>query len=234
MHLLDFFFYKIRPYGIVDHRPATPGPPPDLELTADPWFAPTETTNVGGIPMITQNRNAVDYNVDTEENVTEAQEATNQSTPDYNRYQVHSAEMIDEQTSTLSPLPDSNLTTNARFITRKIESAISDVPVTHSISSHLMFKENVTISNTPKRSKVPSLQKTFYRNKTRMNAPPKEPVAEKEIPSKSAVVIPNVPVANQLNSVYIPTNNKRKMYRKKQTVDFQELYLKEKSKFTDL
>jgi hypothetical protein len=47
MRMLDFFFYHIRPFGIHDQRPATPGPPPDLNLTATPWFAPKETTAAG-------------------------------------------------------------------------------------------------------------------------------------------------------------------------------------------
>ncbi|XP_046656575.1 glycoprotein-N-acetylgalactosamine 3-beta-galactosyltransferase 1-like isoform X2 [Daphnia pulicaria] len=47
MRMLDFFFYHIRPFGIDDQRPATPGPPPDLNLTATPWFAPKETTAAG-------------------------------------------------------------------------------------------------------------------------------------------------------------------------------------------
>ncbi len=235
MHLLDFFLYKIRPYGIVDHRPATPEPPPDLELTATPWFAPNETTNVGGIPMITQKRNAEDSRVNTEENVIEEQEATDQqSPPDYNRYQVHSAEMIDQdQTSTLKPLPDSNLTTNSRFISREIESEISNVPVIQSTRSQLNLRENDTISNATKRSKMPFERKTFHRNITKMNAPT-EPVAEKEITSKSPIVIPNVSVANQKNSVDIPINNKRKAYRKKEPIDFQKLYLEEKVRLTDL
>ena len=44
MRMLDFFFYQIRPFGIDDRRPGTPEPPPDLNLTATPWFAPNETT----------------------------------------------------------------------------------------------------------------------------------------------------------------------------------------------
>jgi hypothetical protein len=46
MRLLDFFLYQIRPYGIDDQRPNTPEPPPDLDLTASPWFAPNVTTTV--------------------------------------------------------------------------------------------------------------------------------------------------------------------------------------------
>jgi hypothetical protein len=134
MRLLDFFFYKIRPYGIVDHQPATPEPPPDLELTATPWFAPNETTNnVGGIPMITQKRNAEDSRVNyAEENVIEEQaEATadQQFPTDYNKNQVHSAGRIDQQTSTLKPHPDSNLTTHSQFIRRKIALEITNVTV---------------------------------------------------------------------------------------------------------
>jgi hypothetical protein len=134
MRLLDFFFYKIRPYGIVDHQPATPEPPPDLELTATPWFAPNETTNnVGGIPMITQKRNAEDSRVNyAEENVIEEQaEATadQQFPTNYNKNQVHSAGRIDQQTSTLKPHPDSNLTTHSQFIRRKIALEITNVTV---------------------------------------------------------------------------------------------------------
>lgn len=46
--MLDFFFYHIRPFGIDDQRSATPGPPPDLNLTATPWFAPKETITAAG------------------------------------------------------------------------------------------------------------------------------------------------------------------------------------------
>lgn len=238
MRLLDFFFYKIRPYGIVDHRPATPEPPPDLELTATPWYAPNETTNnVGGIPMITQKRNAEDSRVNyAEENVIEEQEATadQQSPTDYNRYQVQSAGRIDPgQTSTPKPHPDSNLTTNSRFIRRKIELEISNVPGIHSTHSQLKFRENGTISNAaPRRFKVPFERKTFHRNITKMNAPTTtEPVAEKEIDFNRPIVIPNVSsVANQKN----PINNKRKAYRKKEPIDFQKLYLMEKGRLTDL
>lgn len=46
MRLLDFFLYQIRPFGIVDQRPSTPEPPPDLDLTASPWFAPNVTTTI--------------------------------------------------------------------------------------------------------------------------------------------------------------------------------------------
>jgi glycoprotein-N-acetylgalactosamine 3-beta-galactosyltransferase len=44
MRMLDFFLYQIRPFGIDDRRPATPEPPPDLNLTASPWYAPKEST----------------------------------------------------------------------------------------------------------------------------------------------------------------------------------------------
>jgi hypothetical protein len=236
MHLLDFFFYKIRPYGIVDHRPATPEPPPDLELTATPWYAPNETTNnVGGIPMITQKRNAKDNRVNyAEENVIEEQaEATadQQFPTDYNRYQVQSAGRIDRQTSTPKPHPDSNLTTHSRFIRRKIELEISNVSVIHSTHSQLKLSENGTISNTaPKRSKVPFERKTFHRNITKMSAPTTEPIAEKDIALNKPFVIPNVSVANQ----QYPINNKRKAYRKKEPIDFQKLYLKEKGRLIDL
>ncbi|XP_046456804.1 glycoprotein-N-acetylgalactosamine 3-beta-galactosyltransferase 1-like [Daphnia pulex] len=44
MRMLDLFFYQIRPYGVVDQRPAVPEPPPDVELKATRWFAPPKPT----------------------------------------------------------------------------------------------------------------------------------------------------------------------------------------------
>ncbi|KAI9559032.1 hypothetical protein GHT06_015821 [Daphnia sinensis] len=44
MYMLDLFFYQIRPYGLVDNRPAIPEPPPDVNLTAPRWFAPPKPT----------------------------------------------------------------------------------------------------------------------------------------------------------------------------------------------
>ena len=46
MRLLDLFLYQIRPFGIVDQRPSTPEPPPDLDLKESPWFAPNVTTTI--------------------------------------------------------------------------------------------------------------------------------------------------------------------------------------------
>ena len=42
MYILDYLIYELRPFGInqVDRRPVTPEAPPDLDLTATPWFAP--------------------------------------------------------------------------------------------------------------------------------------------------------------------------------------------------
>jgi hypothetical protein len=43
MHIFDYLIYQLRPYGMpADQRPATPEPPPDLNLTALPWFAPPD------------------------------------------------------------------------------------------------------------------------------------------------------------------------------------------------
>ncbi len=43
MYIFDYLIYQLRPYGMpVDQRPATPEPPPDLNLTASPWFAPPD------------------------------------------------------------------------------------------------------------------------------------------------------------------------------------------------
>jgi hypothetical protein len=43
MHIFDYLIYQLRPYGMpADQRPSTPEPPPDLNLTASPWFAPPD------------------------------------------------------------------------------------------------------------------------------------------------------------------------------------------------
>ena len=43
MHIFDYLIYQLRPYGMpADQRPATPEPPPDLNLTALPWFASSD------------------------------------------------------------------------------------------------------------------------------------------------------------------------------------------------
>ena len=43
MHIFHYFIYQLRPYGMpADKRPATPEPPPDLNLTAFKWFAPKD------------------------------------------------------------------------------------------------------------------------------------------------------------------------------------------------
>ncbi len=39
MYLLEYLIYQLRPFGMEqEDRPLTPEPPPDLELTAMPWF----------------------------------------------------------------------------------------------------------------------------------------------------------------------------------------------------
>ncbi|XP_057381630.1 glycoprotein-N-acetylgalactosamine 3-beta-galactosyltransferase 1-like [Daphnia carinata] len=45
MYIYDYFLYQLRPFGMkADRRPSIPEPPPDLNLTAFPWFAPREET----------------------------------------------------------------------------------------------------------------------------------------------------------------------------------------------
>ncbi|KAI9559034.1 hypothetical protein GHT06_015823 [Daphnia sinensis] len=44
MYILDLFLYQIRPYGLLNNRPAIPEPPPDVNLTAPRWFAPPKPT----------------------------------------------------------------------------------------------------------------------------------------------------------------------------------------------
>nr|CAH0099549.1 unnamed protein product [Daphnia galeata] len=55
MYLLEYLIYKLRPYGLEpEDRPATAGPPPDLDLTATPWFItekPLEGNSAGGGDM---------------------------------------------------------------------------------------------------------------------------------------------------------------------------------------
>jgi hypothetical protein len=230
MHLLDFFFYKIRPYGIVDHRPATPEPPPDLELTATPWLAPNETTHIGGIP---QNRNAaIDFRLNSEENV-DLQETNDHS--DYTRYPIHSTELFDQQTFTPMPLPDSDLTTSSLFTETEIASTIENSPVIQSTISVTPSQpgENVIISNAKKRFKVPFERKTFGRNMTETNRAQTESAIQ--ITAKSSIA--SAYVTNKEKSAdIIPINNKRKAFRKKQVLenhlDFQELN-KGKNKLTD-
>nr|CAH0107414.1 unnamed protein product [Daphnia galeata] len=229
MHLLDFFFYKIRPYGIVDHRPATPEPPPDLELKATPWLAPNETTHIGGIP---QNRNAaIDFRLNSEENV-DLQETNDHS--DYTRYPIHSTELFDQQTFTPMPLPDSDLTTSSLFAETEIASTIENSPVIQSTISVTPSQpgENVIISNAKKRFKVPFERKTFGRNMTETNRAQTESAIQ--ITAKSSIA--SAYVTNKEKSVDIPiNNNKRKVFRKKlvleKHLDYQEL--KGKNKLTD-
>lgn len=46
MYLMEYLLYQLRPYGTeAESRPATPEPPPDLNLTATPWSFPDEDTN---------------------------------------------------------------------------------------------------------------------------------------------------------------------------------------------
>ena len=59
MHLLDNLIYRIRPVGQVEKRPATPEPPPDLELTATPWFAPNEADPLNA--NISRSTNGVNF-----------------------------------------------------------------------------------------------------------------------------------------------------------------------------
>lgn len=37
MYLMNYLVYELRPYGLVEERPATPEPPPDSDLSAEPW-----------------------------------------------------------------------------------------------------------------------------------------------------------------------------------------------------
>ncbi|XP_057381452.1 glycoprotein-N-acetylgalactosamine 3-beta-galactosyltransferase 1-like [Daphnia carinata] len=91
MRLLDFFFYQIRPFGIVDQRPATPEPPPVINLTATPWFAPNDTLIIAGIPMPRQTT--------TEGTIGFAEDAqqTIKQSSDYSRYQINSSGMVDQR-----------------------------------------------------------------------------------------------------------------------------------------
>lgn len=44
MYVFDYLIYQLKPFGLeTDRRPATPEPPPDLDLLATPWYAAEET-----------------------------------------------------------------------------------------------------------------------------------------------------------------------------------------------
>lgn len=46
MRILDYLIYHLRPFGNqIERRPVLPEAPPDLNLTAIPWFAPNVTSN---------------------------------------------------------------------------------------------------------------------------------------------------------------------------------------------
>lgn len=59
MYIFDYLLYQLRPFGMrADQRPPTPEPPPDLDLTAFPWFAPkdeTTTTTLSSINVTSTN-----------------------------------------------------------------------------------------------------------------------------------------------------------------------------------
>ena len=61
MHLLDYLIYQLRPFGLPDLRPVTPEPPPDLELTASPWFAPNENFTSSKLNTNETNANLTTY-----------------------------------------------------------------------------------------------------------------------------------------------------------------------------
>ena len=75
MRLLDYLIYRLRPFGLVEQRPATPEPPPDLELTATPWFVPNETVTLNA--SISNTTNVINFTSTTigpieSENITNA------------------------------------------------------------------------------------------------------------------------------------------------------------------
>lgn len=100
MYLLDLFLYQIRPFGMVEQRPATPEPPPDLELTASPWFVPNETTIASTTSTSTTT---------TASNMTEARHSqqTHQQLLDYLLSQLRPYGIVDpnESTTTTTPGP---------------------------------------------------------------------------------------------------------------------------------
>lgn len=98
MYLLDLFLYQIRPFGMVEQRPATPEPPPDLELTASPWFVPNETTIASTTSTSTTT---------TASNMTEARHSqqTHQQLLDYLLSQLRPYGIVDPNESTTSTTP---------------------------------------------------------------------------------------------------------------------------------
>jgi hypothetical protein len=173
-------------------------------------------------------RKVIDFGVNTEENF-DLQDTTFYSTPNYPiRYRIHSFEIIDQETTTFKPLPETELTVNSQGFNKfpVIQDTIKEIPS--------YFEGNDTISNAKKMSKVPFERKTFHRNITRTIRSSTEPVVEKKV-TKSEIESPNVIlIANEEKSVKISTNNKRKAFRKKQSLGSQEIYLMEKKQMADL
>lgn len=60
MYLFDYLIYQLQPFGVADQRPATPEPPPDVELTATPWTGPNETSSLNTTNMNKSKRNSAD------------------------------------------------------------------------------------------------------------------------------------------------------------------------------
>ncbi len=60
MYLFDYLIYQLRPFGVADQRPATPEPPPDVELTATPWTGPNETSSLNTTNMNKSKKNSAD------------------------------------------------------------------------------------------------------------------------------------------------------------------------------
>lgn len=97
MYLLDMFLYQIRPFGIVEKRPATPEPPPDLELTASPWFAPTVTA-------ITPTPTPIPSTSPTTPNKTEVQDS--QQLLDFLLNQLRPYGIVNPNETTTTPSPN--------------------------------------------------------------------------------------------------------------------------------
>lgn len=90
MYVYDYFLYQLRPFGMkADQRPSTPEPPPDLNLTAFPWFAPREETTT--TTLSTTNTTLTDINVSNVTNVPSVSnftEATSNKTGMVNKWKA--------------------------------------------------------------------------------------------------------------------------------------------------
>ncbi|KAI9553079.1 hypothetical protein GHT06_020970 [Daphnia sinensis] len=223
MRLLDFFFYRIRPFGIVDQRPATPEPPPDLNLTASPWFAPNDTLVIAGIPMARP--------IHTEGITSFADDAqqTIKQSSDYSRYQIY-AGMADQRPSMseleepIRPLPT---TKRSNVETSFINKAIVDHVTVKTSAKAIDPDEDNAVVEVKYKGDLLSRRRNFSRVFTTRKRKPTEATKVTFAPVES--ISSSVNLKKQESFADIPI----KKAVRENFIDFQELYLKEKKKLVD-